>query len=87
MVAHALIGASGQENLELLRALTLHQFRLIARSAAVRLVNEGGDSGIKMLQSVVAEAIDRHRAEALGLAVRDAEIQVLGIVTSQVHEP
>jgi len=80
MVAHALIGASRQGNFDLLKDLSLHDFRMIARAAAVRLAQLAGDSGIRMLQSAVTDAIKHQHAEAFGLAVRDVEIESLGLV-------
>jgi len=53
---------------------------MIARAAAVRLAQLGGNYGMKMLQSGVTAAIDRGNSEAFGLAVRDAEIQQFGLI-------
>jgi energy-coupling factor transporter ATP-binding protein EcfA2 len=80
LVAHAMIGAARQDNLDLLERLAQHNYRMIARAAAVRLAQLGGDTGIKMLQSAVTTAIERGNAEAFGLAVRDAEIQRFGLI-------
>jgi hypothetical protein len=79
LAAHAMIGAAGQDNLDLLKRLTQHRFRMIARAAAVRLAQLGGDGGIKMLQSVSTDAIENQNAEVFGVAVRDAEVQRLGL--------
>jgi hypothetical protein len=80
MVAHAMIGAARQENLDLLERLAQHNYRMIAKAAAARLAQLGGDDGMKMLQSGVTTAIERGNAEAFGLAVRDAEIQQFGLI-------
>lgn len=66
--------------LDLLKDLSLHEFRMIARAAAIRLAQLAGDPGIRMLQSAVTDAIEHQHAEAFGLAVRDAEIESLGLV-------
>ena len=79
IVAHAMIGAARQGDLDLLQRLTQHNYRMIARAAAIRLARLAGDAGIKMLQSTVAAAIERGNGEPFGLAVRDAEIQRLGL--------
>lgn len=79
MVSHAMVGAARQNNLGLLKELAQHDYRMIARAAAIRLARLAGDAGIKMLQSAVAAAIERGNGEAFGLAVRDAEIQRLGL--------
>jgi hypothetical protein len=80
IVAHALIGASRQGDFDLVKDLSLHEFRMIARAAAVRLAQLAGDPGIRMLQSAVTDAIEHQHAEAFGLAVRDTEIESLGLV-------
>jgi len=79
LVAHAVVGAAGQNDLDLLEKLAQHDYRMIARAAAVRLAQLGGDDGIKILQSAVKEAIERGNAEAFGIALRDAEIQRFGL--------
>jgi energy-coupling factor transporter ATP-binding protein EcfA2 len=79
LVAHAIIGAARTDNLDLLERLAQHNYRMIARAAAVRMAQLGGDGGIKMLQSAVSSAIERGNSEAFGLAVRDAEIQKFGL--------
>jgi hypothetical protein len=80
LVAHAIVGAAGRDDFDLLKRLALHGYRMIARAAAVRLVQLGEDAGIRMLQSFTTDAIERGRAEAFGLAVRDAETVRLGLV-------
>jgi hypothetical protein len=54
---------------------------MIARAAAVRVAQLGEDSGIRMLQSLTTDAIASERAEAFGVAVRDAETLRLGLVS------
>jgi hypothetical protein len=61
------------------RRLTQHEFRLIAKAAAIRLIQLAGKDGIRILQSAIPEAIERGDAESLRLALRDAEIQTLGL--------
>jgi len=80
LVAHALIGSSGQGDIDRLRHLCLHEFRMIARAAAIRLAQLGGDPGIRLLQAAVTDAIERQHAEAFGLAVREAEIESFGLL-------
>jgi hypothetical protein len=79
LVAHAIIGAARTDNLDLLERLAQHNYRMIARAAAVRLAQLGGEGGIKMLQSAVSSAIESGNSEAFGLAVRDAEMQRFGL--------
>jgi hypothetical protein len=80
IVAHALIGATQRGNFDLLKDLSLHSFRLVARAAAIRLAQLGKDVGFKILQSAVTDAIGQQHAEAFGLAVRDAEIEECGLL-------
>lgn len=79
IVAHAMIGAAGPGDLDLLQRLTQHDYRMIARAAAIRLVRVAGDAGVKMLQMTAVAAMERGNAEPFGTAVRDAEIQHLGL--------
>jgi hypothetical protein len=80
IVSLALIGLSRRDNLDLLKDLSLHNFRLVARAAAIRLAQLGKDVGFKILQSAVTDAIGHQHAEAFGLAVRDAEIEDCGLL-------
>jgi len=79
-VAHALIGSSGQGDVDRLRHLCLHKFRMIARAAAIRLAQLCGDPGIRLFQAAVTDAIERQHAEAFGSAVREAEIESFGLL-------
>ena len=74
------IGSSGKGDLDLLRRLCLHEFRMIARAAAIRLARLAGDPGIRLLQSAVTVAIEHQHAQAFGLAVRDAQIDSFGLL-------
>ncbi len=79
IVANALIGAAGVNDLKLLQALAQHEYRLVARAAAVRLA-QFGNEGMEMLQSAVSGSIEHQGAETFGLAVRDAEIERFGLI-------
>lgn len=83
LVAHAAIGAARINDVEMLKRLAQHDYRMIARAAAVRLVRLEGDVGMKVIQSGVSEAIENANGEAFGLAVRDAEIRHYGLVSSK----
>jgi len=79
LVAHAVIGASRMQDSYLLQKLAQHEFHLIARAAAIRLIKLGGEAGMRLLQSSTAEAIAKGRTESFAFALRDAEIQTLGL--------
>jgi hypothetical protein len=59
---------------------------MIARAAAIRLAQLGGDPGIRLLQAAVTDAIERQHAEAFGLAVREAEIESFGLLNFDKNE-
>jgi energy-coupling factor transporter ATP-binding protein EcfA2 len=79
IVAHAIIGAAQKENIDLLKKLAQHTYRMIARAAAIRLTRLAEDDGIRMLQSAITEAIDQRNAGSFAVALRDAEIQRFGL--------
>jgi hypothetical protein len=79
VVANTLIGSAGLDDLKLLQTLSRHEYRLVARAAAVRLA-QFGDDGMAILQAAVSGAIEHHVAENFGAAVRDAEIQRFGLI-------
>jgi hypothetical protein len=79
VVANALIGAAGKDNLDLLQALSQHEYRLVARAAAVRLA-QFGDDAMTMLQSAVTDAIEDQVAQSFGEAVRGAEVERFGLI-------
>lgn len=78
-MANALIGSAGLDDLMLLQALSRHEYRFVARAAAVRFA-QFGDDGMAMLQSAVSGAIEHQVAENFGAAVRDAEIERFGLI-------
>lgn len=71
--------SAGRDDLRLLQALSRHEYRLVARAAAVRLA-QFGDDGMAMLQSAVSGAIEQQVAENFGAAVRDAETERFGLI-------
>lgn len=79
LVAHAVIGAARRSDLAILKKLTQHEFRLISRAAAIRLTELGGDDGIGLLQELATEAVTHGKAESVASALRDAEMQALGL--------
>ena len=87
LVAHAVIGTSGPKDLKLLQQLTQHRYRMVAKAAAVRLVELVGDEGIKILQSNVGDAIERRNAEPFGGAIREAEIEALKLADLSASVP
>jgi len=78
-VANALIRSAWKNELYFLQALAHHEYRLVARAAAV-MPAQFGDEGMAMLQSSGTEAIERQAAENFGLVVRVAEIERFGLI-------
>ena len=79
LVAHAVIGAATLKDVELLKRMALHEYRMIARAAAIRLTELPGDQGIRMLQSLTADAVATGQTESLALALREAELHYSGV--------
>ena len=76
VVANALIGSAGKDDLNALQALSQHEYRLVARAAAVRLA-QFGDDGMAVLQSAATGAIEHRVAESFGAAVRDPRFETV----------
>jgi len=79
LVAHAVIGSAALNDADLLKKMARHEYRMIARAAAVRLTDLAGEDGIRMLQSVIADSITEGRTESLALALRYAEMDVSSV--------
>jgi len=79
LVAHAVIGATTLKDLPLLKKMAQHEYRMIARAAAIRLTELAGDEGIRILQSLTTDAMAKGQAESLALALREAEVQRTGV--------
>jgi hypothetical protein len=79
ITAFTMIGAAQEKDIDLLKELTQHEYRMIASAAAIRLIELKQDAGISILQSLVTSAIERGNAQPFGQAVRDAEIKKWGL--------
>ena len=79
LVAHALIGAGTLKDVDLLKKMALHVYRMIARAAAIRLTELTGEQGIKTLQSLTGDAVATGQVESLSLAIREAELHDSGV--------
>jgi hypothetical protein len=79
LVAHAVIGAATLKDVDLLKKMALHDYRMIARAAAIRLTELTGDQGIRTLQSLTGDAVATGQVESLSLAIREAELHASGV--------
>ena len=79
LVAHAVIGAATLKDIDLLKKMALHEYRMIARAAAIRLTELAGDQGIRILQSLTEDAVTTGQVESLALALRELELHASGV--------
>lgn len=81
LAAYSAIGASINADAEYLLQLATHQYSLIARAAAVKLVKLFGIDAFKMLSERIDEAILKGEASSLSEALHYAEMQFYGVVS------
>ena len=74
LAAHGILALARKGDEEILLRLAVHPYRLIARAAAIRLVQIAGVEGLKLLSSCAKDAMVRANAEQLAGALRDAEM-------------
>lgn len=79
-VAHVIAGCAGPEDLEVLCRLARHDYRMVARTGAIRLVMLAGRKGIELMQRNLGETIDSGGAESFSIALRDAEVHLYGLL-------
>ena len=73
-MAHAVIGAATLKDVDLLKKMAFHDYRMILRAAAIRLTELTGDQGIRTVQSLTGDAVATGQVESLSLAIREAEL-------------
>jgi hypothetical protein len=81
LVAYSAIGASTRADAEHLLQLTTHQYSLIARAAAIKLVKLFGNEAFKMLSERIDNAMLTGKVSPLSEALRYAEMQFYGLVS------
>lgn len=79
LAAYCAIGSAGAKDVELLVDLTTHNYTLIARAAAIRLVHLFGEDAFKKLSSAIGGGISERQGESLAGAIRFAEIEQYGV--------
>ena len=76
LVAYAAIGKSNEKDEKLLLELAGHNYGLIARAAAVRLVHLFSERALRKLIATTEDSMRKGRSEALATSLRSAGIQV-----------
>jgi hypothetical protein len=80
LTAYAMIGAASVDNQEHLIRLTVHEYGLIARTSATRLVQLLGENSFKKLSAIIDDSIQKRQSDSLAGALRYAEIEFFGLV-------
>ena len=81
IVGYAVIGAANEKDSETLISLANHNYGLIARAAAIRLVQLFGLSALSRLAVMIPESLTNGTAQSLSDAIRHAEIELYGVAT------
>jgi hypothetical protein len=80
IAAHALIGASGSNDIDRLERLAMHPYRMIARRATLRLATIDALHSWDRLRRLAGEAVRAERVAPVSAAVRDVEAHLLGLL-------
>lgn len=81
LVAYAAIGKSNEKDEKLLLELAGHNYGLIARAAAVRLVHLFSERALRKLIATTEDSMRKGRSEALATSLRSAEIELFGVAS------
>lgn len=81
LTAYAMIGAANLDNQEHLVRLAIHNYGLIARGAAIRLVRLLREEAIRKLNAKIDDSILDGQSNSLADALRYAEIEFYGIAS------
>lgn len=75
LAAYALIGSAGIDDVDNLLRLARHSYGLIARAAAIRLVDLLGADALKRLSMTIQTSVSEREGKSLASAIRFAEIE------------
>ena len=78
LAAYGAIGCADERDAAYLERLGLHDFQLVARAAALRLVRLFGEAAIQRLADHIDESREKRQAQSLADALRYAEIEFYG---------
>jgi hypothetical protein len=79
LVAYSVIGSASAKDVGHLLRLTTHNYALVARAAAIRLVHLLGEDALRKLSSSIKGDISERHGESLAGAIRFAEIEQYGV--------
>jgi hypothetical protein len=79
LAAYAVIGSAQKDDQNLLINLTAHEYGLIARTAAVRLVNLLEEDALRNISENIEISLRNDKAASIATALRYAEIQLYGL--------
>lgn len=81
LAGYAMIGAANENSEKQLLELANHYYGLVARTAAIRLVQLLGDRALRKLGAMADESIRSGRAKSLADAIRSAEVELFGLAS------
>jgi hypothetical protein len=79
LAAYGMIGSAKLIDQDFLVRLSTHNYRLIARTAAIKLVRLSGDSAVRKLSLVAEDVIRSGDSEILAESLRYAEVDLYGV--------
>lgn len=79
LAGYAAVGISGEKDAETLEKLVNHNYKLIARAAALKLIHVLGEGTFKKLTAAIKESLSRGAAESLADAIRHSEIELYSL--------
>ena len=80
-MSNAVIGITEKQDQEYLIGLTNHDYGLIARTAAIRLVRLMKEKALSLLSSSVDDVIQKGESSSLAQALRAAELEVYNLAS------
>lgn len=79
LAAYSAIGATKMNDTRILLDLVQHQFGLIARAAAIRLIRLRGEDALHQLISLIQTSFQAGTAQSLANSIRYAEMDYFGL--------
>jgi hypothetical protein len=79
IAAYAAVGCAVGSDVDYLLRLATHDYTLIARAAAIRLVHVLGETALKRLSSTIKDDMTERQRKSLAGAIRLAEIEYYGV--------
>lgn len=83
LAGYALLGFATKADTDLLLRLATHEYGLIARSAAKRLVGFFGTEALAMLTSRIDEGIQEEKTKSIANAIAAAEMEIFAVIPQE----